>query len=449
MLCSNCGKELDEDASFCTMCGTPVKSPHPSYSVSDNETREESQPLNNVHGEEEGNHLLPRTLDTSSDKVFRSDEPDNCQDNEQTSTKLDDGETSKSASSQTTKTPKLNSSIAIISLAALVVILILVGGALTNWYGLSKPLDFPSSQAERDIDPPSENGVEGTPLPEDTDGPQIEQSDASIPVKASLDEYSWEELSEISQVIASSASQEEAIGCANSYNLCGPNGELAGMPSKVITLSNGSELHVSIIGFNHDQRETGELAGITFLFDEAVALSPWAQSGFNAGGWQASTVRSWLSMTFFDVLPNDLSQAIVAVNKHANNTGGIDSGILDASVVTTTIDKLWLPSYVELAGTDLANRHWPSTIYGGQYAWCDEVISIEGSQYSLFSETGINAFSPNEVLSRRYEESPCRWWLRTSNPHISNDTLLVAADGNLNDDAGPIEAFGVVPGFCI
>ena len=414
MHCPSCGKKLADDAHFCTDCGARVDGSLASSPKAENELKGF-----------DGFDIPP--IDDSKRDTFSPPKPSDEKAGEEGKERRGTTPREVPAPAPGPRQERLSAKVVVAALTAIVVCGILVGGFLTNWYGIP---DLASGQSD------------------EQDAPAPEES-SSIPVRASVDEYSWSELSQISSEIASSPSMQEAIGIAHGYNLCGAQGELVGMPSKTVTLSNGAELHARIIGFRHDQRDDGSMAGITFLFDEAVALNSWSLSGYNAGGWEASSIRSWLSMTFFETLPEDLRDEIVTVLKQTNNTGGVDTGTLPTSVVTTTPDKLWLPSHVEVAGTSEENRHWPTWRYGDQYTWCDDIAAAEGAQYALFSQAGIVEQNNNPTLVRTYEGSPCRWWLRTPNPHISNDSLLVSAEGHLFDDAGPIESQGVVPGFCI
>lgn len=277
--------------------------------------------------------------------------------------------------------------------------------------------------------------------------PAADALDAGVPVRDALNDYSWTELKQISEKIASTPDSATAI--AARYNLCGANGELMDRGSKDVILVNGTQLHARIIGFNHDDKVDGGKAGITFLFDEAVGVSEWNQTGYNAGGWQSSTIRSWLSNNFFTVLPDDLKGVIASVDKQTNNKGGVDSGTLGTNVVTQTPDKLWLPSIVEVTGTASGNESWSAARGTGEFAWCNDIVFAEGSQYALFAQAGVSTYDANSVLVRAYEGQPREWWFRTSNPHILNDTLNVAADGNASADASPIHKYGVVPGFCL
>lgn len=344
--------------------------------------------------------------------------------------------------------PRKSHAGAIVAAAVVTLLLVLAGlsvaGYHFNWLGFQDTVNgLIGLGGEVEV----ESDAEADPAA--AEEPDENVSASGIAIRESVNEYSWAELSQISAEIGQAADEAAAIQVAHGYNLCGPNGELASMPSKEIELSNGAVLHARVIGIYHDQRADGGTAGLSFLFDEIVALNAWNQSGRNDGGWQASSVRNWLSMTFLPTLPQDLQDALVTVNKRTNNTGGVDSGSLDPSVVTVTPDKLWLPSHVELAGNGPEDVHWAVSHYGTQYTWCNDITSDEGTQYDLFSEIDAQGFAANSILVRTYEGQARKWWMRSPNPHFTYVSLTVAEDGALDGDVGSIESQGVVPGFCV
>ena len=240
-----------------------------------------------------------------------------------------------------------------------------------------------------------------------------------------------------------------AIGIASSYNLCGPSGDLTAMGSKEAVLADGSVHHVRVVGILQDQTADGGLAGLSFLFDEAVSFHSWNSSDFNDSGWESSNLRTFVLNDLAATLPQDISSQIVPVVKLTNNFGGTDSGTLPTSVVTSTVDRLWVPSYVELAGSSEENALWGPAYGTGAFTWCNPIVASEGTQYDLFSQLGITAYQPNQSLVRRFDGSSTSWWLRSAHPHLVNDALCVGPDGNPSDDATPMNRFGVVPGFCI
>ena len=126
-----------------------------------------------------------------------------------------------------------------------------------------------------------------------------------------------------------------------------------------------------ILGFNHDYITNGSSAGITFglkynsIANGARCYIDWNENNSgtpynsNINGWKNSYVRNYLNGTFFEQLPDDLKNSIVAVNKVTGIGGGSNS-------TSITSDKIWIPSEVEMSGV---------STYGA---------SGEGRQYTYF-----------------------------------------------------------------
>lgn len=91
-------------------------------------------------------------------------------------------------------------------------------------------------------------------------------------VRGCLNDYSWDEISQISQLISKKGDQNGAIEVAKKYHLCTSDGKLDGTQTKHVTLSGGTQAKVMIMGFNYDDKSDGSgKAGITFIFTDDVA----------------------------------------------------------------------------------------------------------------------------------------------------------------------------------
>lgn len=291
------------------------------------------------------------------------------------------------------------------------------------------------SEPEMDATPKSDAGSESS-------------ADADASVKASVEDYTWEELSQISNEIAQTADEDEAIEVAKRYNLCTPDGKLDGTQVKSVTLSDGTQTTVQIVGFAHDDKTAGGKAGITFIFGDCIAEAPMNGDGTNAGGWEGSQMRASLNGEGLNLLPRDLASVIVSVDKLTNNVGETDS----VSSVSATSDKLWLFSATELCG---AIDWWGSN----DYAAAIDVLNAEGSEYKLFCDTSPDsATSPDasgnyNVLIRNFDDAPDVWWERSASPLNPNGFCQVSTWGDPDYAAtGAYDAdlpLGVVPGFCI
>lgn len=115
---------------------------------------------------------------------------------------------------------------------------------------------------------------------------------------------------------------------------------------KTITLTTGEEITLQILGFNHDDLADGSgKAGITFGTKNLPTERDSMNGGqYNAGGWNASRMRTSTLVTLFSKLPSDLKSVVKQVSKKAS------AGNKSTSIITST-DSLFLFSKVELDGT--------------------------------------------------------------------------------------------------
>lgn len=311
-------------------------------------------------------------------------------------------------------------------------------------------------------------------------------------VRDCLNDYSWDEISQISQLISKKGDQNGAIEVAKKYHLCTSDGKLDGTQTKDVTLSGGTQTKVMIMGFNHDDKSDGSgKAGITFIFTDDVAKQNMCEktdmddlfqeiqdNGSATLSWEDTSLHTWLSDSFTDQLPSELSDKIVAVNKTdavmplttftaCSYSGGNVEEIPSAEIgndsnpkAATSSDKLWLPSYVEIASPDdvgeLEDIGFPSHPLQ------------EGSQYQLFRDAGVKEVEPNKILGTYSSEEGGGWWLRTVGIYepakwstLDPCFMAICSSGNgkaacyrndyqpysYNKKGDPI--FGVRPAFCI
>lgn len=260
-----------------------------------------------------------------------------------------------------------------------------------------------------------------------------------VPVRATVNDYSWDELSRISAQISACGSEDEAIEIAKGYNLTKPDGTLDGTQVKQVELTDGTTTEVQIIGFYHDDKSDGSgKAGISFMFKDAIGQHAMNSNGTTQGGWQASEMRSWMNSELINQLPEDMKSKIVAVDKLTNSVGFT----ADPTSVTATSDQLWLLSQIEIDGSsDGVNPQY----FGA--------LDQEGTQYQLFSNSGIKRHAPGPVLQKSSAGSvsaiPIAWWQRSAaadnqmNFYITTD----AGDGFSAMEAD--SSLYVVPAFCI
>ncbi len=270
--------------------------------------------------------------------------------------------------------------------------------------------------------------------------PQEAEEPISVSAKASVNDYTWEELASIAQEISASGSESSAMEVAKQYNLCDENGSLSADASKQFTLEDGTAVSAQIVGIYHDNKADGGKAGLTFIFGEPIAERVMDSSLPHEGGWETSDLRAWLASDGMTLLPEDLRGIIVPVEKLTNNVGITDS----VSSVTPTTDQLWLFSLVEIYG--------PSTTFDGEVY--EDILDAEGSQYQLYADAGVTDVSEGEeksALLNRGEGVAAIWWLRTP---IMGGTTMNGAFYGVNALGGgqgfpADQARYVVPGFCL
>lgn len=254
-----------------------------------------------------------------------------------------------------------------------------------------------------------------------------------VPVRASLNDYSWDELSQISHEI----SKDYRTGSIQDHYNLPALGDVK--DTKQVILTDGSTAEVAIVGYNHDDKSDGSgKAGMTFMFTTCMGKGQMNQTSTNSGGWKGCEMRSWLNETGLTALPLDMRSKIVSVRKQTNNTGRTTS----ASSVTVTDDALWLPSYQEIAGSVGFNIDNASDMLMD----VKTVLDAEGDEYSAFTgSTGDN----RQDLIRTYNGSPIGWWERSAFSYGSETFQLTNDNGDPGDGTYANETFGVVPGFCI
>ena len=187
-----------------------------------------------------------------------------------------------------------------------------------------------------------------------------------------------------------------------------------------------------------------------------IGFEPMSTRGSNEGGWKYSDLRTQLNSSYLDMLPADLRNQIVEVNKSTNNTGkAYDSSLktFDVSCVTTTPDKLWLPSYTEIVG--IIDNETPDSTQEDMA----ELLNAEGSQYQLYADLGVsqtdkvtNAVSLNTADNIKVpgQQNQELHWTRTPNPVDSNYAYTVNnLDGTCNESHTVAYRYGIAPCFCI
>ena len=267
-------------------------------------------------------------------------------------------------------------------------------------------------------------------------------------IHSSLDDYTWDQLQEISLKIKAAKSNAEARKIAKRYHLLDDDGHIPYPCTKRVTLTNGLEVGAQLVGVRHDELldGTGE-AGLTFMFDAGIAERDAAAQPLSAG-WADCELREWLDGDGLKLLPNELRAYIREVKKVSNNAGAARS----ASCLSELPATLWLPAMVELCGVQ------PPEAFDEDHHYLAEIYNGEGKEYQLFRELKVSPYSTNNTMVRQWKNKDTCWWERTASPDKSESegTLYinrVGSDGDVfmyaTPASDPDKRTCVIPGFCI
>ena len=267
-------------------------------------------------------------------------------------------------------------------------------------------------------------------------------------IRSSLDDYTWDQLQEISLKIKAAETRNEAREIAKRYHLLDADGHIPYPCTKRVKLTNGLEVGAQLVGIRHDELLDGTgKAGLTFMFDAGIAERNAAAQPLSAG-WADCELREWLDSDGLKLLPNELRALIKGVKKVSNNVGVARS----ASCLSELPATLWLPAMVELCGNQ------PPESFTEDFHYLADIYNGEGKEYQLFRELKVSPYTTNETLVRQWKGKDTCWWERTASPDTSESegTLYmnrVGHDGDVFTYAtsadNPKKRTCVIPGFCI
>lgn len=418
IFCMNCGAELDERARFCTECGSPTL-----LGAGLIEEQGKAQIACPTCGtlNDSGARRCVRCGGRLSKLRWSSQLP-------RSEAHTHYAEAAKTSEATRTRT------LVIGGIAAAAVVGVIVGGLLASGvFGEGSSASQPAQVV---------TGLTGTVKDGDeegTDGQAVGL--AGVEVKADLADYSWQELSIIGKEMSRKGSRESALELAQEYNLVDESGSMTNSTKSIELIGIGS-VKVRLLDVYHDNLANGEgKAGLTFMAAEIPFTHFMNATNDNTGGWEGSELRSWLNTTIYSALSEELRTAIVAVDKRSNNVGNSH----DPSCVSSTIDLLWLPSMVEVAGP--IDWTWPSDPDNSD--GYNAIANAEGSQYAVFAEIGVETIADNPDIVLSSAQGPTTYWERSC---TSSNTLKFRAVGADGDPATTMEAsneFGVCPCFCL
>lgn len=226
----------------------------------------------------------------------------------------------------------------------------------------------------------------------------------SVSGKKSLDELTFKELS-----LAANSTYAKEIFAIHER--------------RTITLKNGYNAVFEIIGIEHDVREDGKKAGLTFGLVDLYGTNEdggriMNDECTNAGGFEKSAMFKWLNEDFFALLPDEWQEIIVPVVKKTANCGGSKAKIVD------TTCKVFIPSEVEVFGECHYSKKGEGEQYEGFKNWKDRIKGYHDGDYGRL------------------------YWLRSPYSGNSNDFCAVNGGGGYGY-SNANGTYGVAPCFAI
>lgn len=217
-----------------------------------------------------------------------------------------------------------------------------------------------------------------------------------VPLLSDLDSSIWDVIDAVSK--SGNAASIWSVGDKKTVNIGGTNYQF------------------QIIGFNHDTKTAGGKAGITFqMVDCMHTEEQMNSSSTNRGGWTSCAMRTSVLNSIFSSLPADLQNVIKAVNK-------LTSAGNQSATISTTSDKLFLLSEVEIFGSTTHSK------------------SGEGNQYAYYKAGNSKVKKVNGSVSY--------WWERSPQQNKSTGFCYVS-DRGYTDYATADNSSGVSFGFCV
>ena len=179
---------------------------------------------------------------------------------------------------------------------------------------------------------------------------------------------------------------------------------------------NGVDYQIDIIGKNHDNYSDGSgKAPLTFQMHDCYAdTKQMNSSNTNSGGWTSCAMRSTHLPTILSQMPTEVQNGIRKVNK-------LTSAGNQSATISTTADKLFLLSEIEIFGSVSYSK------------------SGEGTQYDYYK-------AGNSKVKNRNGGADT-WWGRSPGGRNSTHFCDVYSNGNAGNNSAS-NARGVTFAFC-
>ena len=284
----------------------------------------------------------------------------------------------------------------------------------------------------------SHQTITATTQSEDIHETKVDISDKSY------DQYSFEDLKYIASQLKD-ATGEQRSQIAQAYHLIDEAGNLNPQTLSV-RLNDGRTLEFRLAGICQD-----EGSGLTFITNAYPDKHEMNPSSVKDGGWKSCSMRSWLQEDVYANLPQDMQNALVAVNKTTNAGDAQGGARYNASgSLQTTQDTLWLPSASEVCGT----IDWFTKDDVFDNSKLNANMSGQGNQYQIFSEHGIQSKKDPEGFLTTFNKGKGGWWYRS--PYAFSYDFMDSSFWYSVMDSGfpfayfhPQDQMACVFGFCI
>lgn len=172
-------------------------------------------------------------------------------------------------------------------------------------------------------------------------------------------------------------------------------------------LKDGREFTVEVVALSPYDPNT-----VAFVFKDCICDYRMNDNVTNDGGWRDSKMREWLSTELFEILPDELQNAIKPRTIRQKQNGDIIS----------SVDWIWLPSHTEVFGEEIE-----SDVDDVQFEWfknCRNRVKLDTD--------GTSAF----------------WWERSPRYDYSGNFYIVYASGSAHYGRAHL-SYGVAPAFII
>ena len=436
MFCMQCGKQVDPINQFCPYCGSRLD--HPAIENA-RQAAQAAQPVGSAR------QALP-TYDEQAEEPVQVrplvSRPQGQQDGRRSQVR--EGLSARASTVQAAPVmprPPASSNrggmsqgnmALLVALGAVALIAVVALAILRPFPGFSPAAPATSPASEQ----PAQDDGQATDATTPSDGqPAQQDGSAGVAVRPGLADYSWEELDQIAELIETCGTRAEALAIAQEYNLVDASGRYPSA-TKDVTMSDGQVLHFRLVGVWHDEAmTTSGKAGLTFLATNVAYRHRMASGKTTPGGWEGSELRSWMNSDLLALFPEEVSSAIEPAYKFSNNDGKTTS----ADCVTSTADRLWAPSIVELCGP----VSWTFDSDPKNSGYYNAVFNAEGEQYAAFTQASIVSDEDNAALSYGGE-----WWLRSTAASTGRGRR-VSASGNPSSFGDSSDDVGVILGFCL